>query len=391
MKTHTTSTLKTLIVEKMNPNYKMTVQEIETWTKVLPDIKKELEEQINFFIQSIFHKSLVKKQLQQMQTECTYLLNAIDKYTDLSDEMLALKILAIHCVEYTLLTIINDYGPYADLSLRMNQIHFRLRIDIIKADLIKIKEKLKEQAVEPELQVIVLQGAQELIGKKTGTYERLNYLGDLQLNLLIVLSHTSATNVRESLRSFLYQVHYNTEQFIEFLKKEYRADMGRIKDLHDQLSFLVRVHGHLRKVQPTPKKPKYLRQDTAIYDRLIAFFDTEMVCLKIAIKKAMPIVVPIAAPIPVPQALVDYKLRFNFSVDCLAYLIKLMVNANIIEPGIKAELLRYVAANFQTPGTKVGGMSPGSFLTKYKNVTQSTSVTVKAGLMAMLKLVDKEF
>ncbi|RZL17146.1 MAG: hypothetical protein EOO89_09395 [Pedobacter sp.] len=167
--------------------------------------------------------------------------------------------------------------------------------------------------------------------------------------------------------------------------------MENVPDIHDKKTLLMQMYQRPTKQKPTPKKPKYIWERSMIYDRLIDFLDTEVRCINILIEKAKPKRVAVSAPIAVPFKPVDYKLRFNFSVDCLAYLIKLMVNANVVEPGVKAELLRYVAANFQTPGTKIGGIAEGSFLTKYKNVTQSTSVTVKAGLMAMLKLVDKEF
>ncbi|RZK69456.1 MAG: hypothetical protein EOO92_21965, partial [Pedobacter sp.] len=63
MKTHTTSTLRSLVMEGLNPKQQLSIQEIETWTDVLPEIKEELAKQMKFFARSIFHKSLVKKQL----------------------------------------------------------------------------------------------------------------------------------------------------------------------------------------------------------------------------------------------------------------------------------------------------------------------------------------
>lgn len=101
----------------------------------------------------------------------------------------------------------------------------------------------------------------------------------------------------------------------------------------------------------------------------LAFNAIQMSLPVVLLLKAKPKLISVKAPVPIPYCPADYKLRFNFSVESLAYLIKLLVNANIIEPGIKAELLRYVAANFQTPGTKMGGIAAGSFQTKYKNVS----------------------
>jgi len=378
-------------MEGLNPKQQLSIQEIETWTDVLPEIKEELAKQMRFFARSIFHKSLVKKQLQQMQSECTILLNAIDRYKDLKKEVLPLKVLAIDCLDYTLDKILNEYRPYADLCQDMSRIHYRARIEIIKGHQHKVEEKFKELKVGAELQLVVMECITELISKKTASYVRVQYVADFQLYLIDILSRSTTEGVKENLCDLLYNLHYNTERFIEYLKQEYKSQLENVPDIHDKKSLLMQMYQRPTKQKPTPKKPKYIWERSMIYDRLINFLDTEVRCLNILIEKAKSKRVPISAPIAIPLKPIDYKLRFNFSVDCLAYLIKLMVNANLIEPGIKAELLRYVAANFQTPGTKVGGIAEGSFVTKYKNVTQSTSVTVKAGLMAMLKLVDKEF
>jgi hypothetical protein len=391
MKTHTTSTLRSLVMEGLNPKQQLSTQEIETWADVLPEIKEELAKQMKFFARSIFHKSLVKKQLQQMQSECTILLNAIDRYKDLKEEVLPLKVLAIDCLDYTLDKILNEYRPYADLSHDMSRIHYRARLEIIKGHQHKVDEKFKELEVAADLQSVVMECINELLSKKTASYLRVQYVADFQLYVIDVLSRSTTDGVKESLCDLLYNLHYNTERFIDFIKREYKQNLEDVPDIHDKKTLLMKLYHLPTKQKSTPKRPKYIWERSMIYDRLIDFLDTEVRCLNILIEKAKPKRVPISAPIAVPLKALDYKLRFNFSVDCLAYLIKLMVNANLIEPGIKAELLRYVAANFQTPGTKVGGIAEGSFLTKYKNVTQSTSVTVKAGLMAMLKLVDKEF
>ncbi|RZK63776.1 MAG: hypothetical protein EOO85_30730, partial [Pedobacter sp.] len=54
MRTHTTSTLKSLIADYMHPDNQMSIQEIETWMNVIPEIQIELSKQIQFFVHSIF-------------------------------------------------------------------------------------------------------------------------------------------------------------------------------------------------------------------------------------------------------------------------------------------------------------------------------------------------
>lgn len=390
MRTHTTTTLRTLITEKMHPEIQMSKQEMETWMGVLPEIKDELAKHMTFIVYSIFDNSLVKRQLRQIQSECTFLLNAIDKYDHCVGEMLVLKNNTIDCLNTTLDKIITQYSKYADFSKNMNRIHFREKMTEINEQLVQTKKMMLIQELKGDLQTLILEAFKKIVKYKTATYQQVNYLSNFLPGLNEILHKTVSTNAEEKLCQYLIQHSYNSELFIQFMLKRYEG-IAAIINLWERKTALFRLHCSLRRHKADAKHNRYLPEGNSIYSRLIDFVETELHCATNAIENAKPKLVPIIAPVHVPYKAVDYKLRFNISVDCLAYLIKLMVNANVIDPGIKAELQRYVAENFQTPGTKSIGMSTGSFQTKYKNVTQSTSITVKTALMAMLKLIDKEF
>jgi hypothetical protein len=86
-----------------------------------------------------------------------------------------------------------------------------------------------------------------------------------------------------------------------------------------------------------------------------------------------------------------YKIRFLLSVDALAFFIKLLVQAKVIDGGVRTELLAFVAKVFITPGVSSTGISPGSLGVKYKQVVQRTAMNVRAALMKMVKTIDEEF
>jgi dTDP-4-dehydrorhamnose reductase len=86
-----------------------------------------------------------------------------------------------------------------------------------------------------------------------------------------------------------------------------------------------------------------------------------------------------------------YKIRFLLSVDALAYFFKLMVQATMVDAGVRTELLAFVARVFLTPGAGSNGISAGSLGVKYKQVVQSTAMNVRAALMRMVRLIDDEF
>jgi hypothetical protein len=391
MRTHTTTTLKDLIKVQMNPENQMTAQEIDTWIGALPQIQEELIKHIRFFAHSIFTIPMVKQQLRQIQAECTSLLNLIDKYDSCSGDSLILRTNTVACLEAVLLTLTDNYRQYADLSANINRMHYREIVNNLSTQLPELKERLIYHKISNGLQTVVLNCIKKLIVVKTASYHEVDYVLNILPLLKQILGDACNYTVENKVADCLYRHHHNSNLFISYVISHHETELNKLADLNDRQTYLTRIKFSFRKHSVSPKSPKYTWDGPNIFDHLMKFFDTELACLTIAIEKAKPKIVPIKAPVAVPLRSVDYKLRFTFSVESLAYLIKLMVNANIIEPGIKAELLRHVAANFQTPGTKVGGISEGSFTTKYKNVTQSTSVTVKAGLMAMLKLIDKEF
>jgi hypothetical protein len=78
------------------------------------------------------------------------------------------------------------------------------------------------------------------------------------------------------------------------------------------------------------------------------------------------------------------------NVDCLPYLFRL-VEAHVIETGLKTELLRFIAESFETPGMGANRISAGSLGTKYKQVVQSTATKVRAALKRMLRQLDEDF
>lgn len=57
---------------------------------------------------------------------------------------------------------------------------------------------------------------------------------------------------------------------------------------------------------------------------------------------------------------------------------------------VKTELMRFIAASFETPGMHAGGISATSLGTKYKQVVQSTATKVRAALKRMLKQLDED-
>ena len=92
-----------------------------------------------------------------------------------------------------------------------------------------------------------------------------------------------------------------------------------------------------------------------------------------------------------PPPVENYRIAVAFSVDALAYFFKLLINAGVVIAEPKSQLFSFVARYFKTPGTSQGSLSPHSFTNKYNQTVQATAKTVRAALVRMLKLLDREF
>ncbi len=85
------------------------------------------------------------------------------------------------------------------------------------------------------------------------------------------------------------------------------------------------------------------------------------------------------------------RIRVLFSVDVLAYFFKLLNKAGSLDAGPARQLFIAISKNFITPGIGEGHLSPHSIDNKYNLVVQTTAQNVRALLVKMLKLLDKEF
>lgn len=87
----------------------------------------------------------------------------------------------------------------------------------------------------------------------------------------------------------------------------------------------------------------------------------------------------------------NYRVKVSLSADGLAYLLRLMIEADLIVAKPRTLLMEFVAKYFQTCGIGTSSLSARSLETKYKQVTQNTAKGVSAALKRMLRLLDQQF
>lgn len=397
MRTHTTLTLRTLILNDMNPvKHAMTKNEISIWMETLPVICKEMFDHIGFFVNSIFQKGLVKKQIEQVRKECIYLLDAADVYNDLAADMTGLRDAVIKCLEDVFEQVHFWCTRYKVDDVNMPLRHLRKEQVNLDLQAKSLSSTMKAKDLDSKLQTVILECMTGLLKAKRCNYSRMAYVRGLQTSLSQVCSDSSKEYVNSRVILHLFERDYNTAGFANYYQARITAELAEIYEVDAQFRLLYEYERQFEMLSFKKSTRCYDLERVRIRQVMYTFIRAELNCLKKKGQLARP-VVPAAAPVQHGASstgktgTLAYKVRTTMSVDCLAYLFRLMVEANLIEAGVKTELMRFIAANFETPGMGSNGISPGSLGTKYKQVVQSTATKVRAALKRMLKQLDEDF
>ncbi|WP_316814089.1 hypothetical protein [Pedobacter heparinus] len=409
MRTHTTKTLRELVLTDMDPEkYQMSQHEIGVWLQTIPEITKEMFETLHFFTCHLFNKAMICRQLRQIHKECIYLLDKIEKVGALATEMEQLRLAVIKCLDQIVEKLLDDYTKYLEFDILMPVRHLRSGQLKVTSGMKALQVVFDALGVPQKLQQVILACMND-VGKGTRCfYERMVYVQALQEGLLELCRHSHKSCIHADLLRFLVERNYNTEAFIGYYKKAFADELTELVDEPEQLKYLEALERDLN-IRPYRKSVFcYDHKRSRAKDVLHAFVlseldmrqreaeqrrraELEAFRASQAVKARTEANVGDAKMKEGTAFMPGYKIRTPLSVDALAYLLKLLIVAKVIEPGVKTELFAFIAGIFQTPGTGLNGISPGSFETKYKQVVQNTAKTVRVLLVRMLKVLDEEF
>ncbi|MBB5437716.1 hypothetical protein HDC92_001390 [Pedobacter sp. AK017] len=396
MRTHTTLTLRKLIVNDMDlRKYEMTQQEINVWIETLPRVAEEMLKHLDQFSYSIFGKELIRRQIRQVQRESIYLLDAADRHQQLSKPLLPLKKAVVTCLDQIIGHINEHCSHYASdevclpkLHLKKEQIIIANQFDILCAGLTKLN-------VEAELQKVIKDPVSDLLRSKRCSYYKIAYLKRVMDILIQECEKWDKNYISSPLIRQLYETNFNSESFIKYYQKSITEDLAEMETIDEKCSKLYRYQ-HDFSMHNFRKAAKGFDPNCSkINEILLKFVKTELGCLE----RLKQVIMPVARPGIVTPAYKNsmhapdgsYKIRTDMSVDQLAYFFKLLIKAKVIDVGVRTELMAFVAGSFNTPGTGSSGISAASLETKYKQVVQSTAKHIKSKLMQMIKHLDEEF
>ncbi|TDQ09978.1 hypothetical protein [Pedobacter metabolipauper] len=396
MRTPTTTTLRDLIVNEMNvEKHTMTPEEIGLHCQTLPVIQEEMFKILDFFRRSIFNREMVRRQIHQIQTECAGLINALDRYTNLPELMQPLKTAVMKCLDEISQKLDTDFETYLNLDIRMPLIYLRGIQAEIQSDIAMVSAGFKKHGADPKLQAIILESITDVAKAIQVENYRVRYVKSLQYSLISLCNRASNHEINNDLCELLLTLNYNPDAFVKYYRSRITRELSEIYELKEQFNYLYLEEKMLDSHPMRKYKLAFDRSRKKAREILILFVRAELSYLQ---KResilhpdpvTMPVVVNPVAYSPRPGS--SYKIRFSLSVDALAYLIRLMIQAKVIESGVRTELLSFIAGCVQTPGIGSNGISPTSLGVKYKQVVQSTANQIRAALKRMLHILDTEF
>jgi len=395
MRTHTTYTLRTLILNDMNEEkHKMTRQEIGTWTAMLPEITKEMFDTICFFTNSIFQRSLVGRQIRQIQHECITLLDHVDKYQNLPPIVDALKSAVIKCLDQVLEKIESDCSTYLDYEILMPSLHLKREKIAVESDMNLLVLALKNLAADRKLQKLIIECMTDLLKSARCYYYRMIYVKKLQESLIQLCKKTTKAGIDDDLMTHLLALNYNTVGFVKYYQQKVANELAACIEEEAQFEYLNLCENnfgnpHYRK-SALSYDLKLRRVNHILHDFVRLELNIRHKRVALAREHLRAAELKQVTVVPKPTSC-TYKIRTGLSVSALAYFIKLMIKARVIEPGVRTELLAFMAGIFQTPHCASTGISANSLGVKYNNVVQTSVTTVRVLLVRMLKLLDDEY
>lgn len=395
--------LRYLIVHDMDgAKHQMTDPEMEVWIETLPQISQEMKEGIHFIAHMPIVGSIVRRRIDQINKECVSLLDDLDKLPLPDTENTLAKALRIG-VQFHLEELMEHlhelYPGYLDADFRLPIIQLRRQSEELRNILLLIRAGFNKHGIDNTLSSLIIQCIEAVVKLKRVSYRRMEYLTALQLKILEVLKTEPVDSQvsTEMLAWTLVTEDFNHPHFTRWFMTWMRSCLDKESN-EEQDRLLSRWENKCRHATYRKNMVRYDKDYRKCQTILMEF-------LKIEKSRRIPEVSPVPpaqtyyerpAPQPFnsgakPQQQNSTKVNFLFSVEALAYLIKLLIGAKVIEAGIKTELFAAFASLFQTAGTAENGISAGSLNTKFKNVTQTTAKNLRAALMKMVALIDEEF
>lgn len=201
------------------------------------------------------------------------------------------------------------------------------------------------------------------------TYEKAFFINTLIQELQQTMESVSEEDINDCLRSLLTHLDYNDENYFRYYLDFIKSGMPEIESHTDQLE---RLALHFKIISQSHSKNGIIYDDTVppIREQLMEWILDEIQYLE---KKLRLNTLSLIKEDDFAKA--DFKIEFDISVSQLACLIKVFIEAGIIQNKNISELIRFLSKFAKTKRSE--SISNESFRIKYYNVESGTKQSVR--------------
>ncbi len=201
------------------------------------------------------------------------------------------------------------------------------------------------------------------------TYEKASFIETLIQALQQTMETVLTEDIDDSIRSLLTHLDYNDECYFKYHVDFIKSQTSEIESLTDQLE---RLAFHFKVVSQSHSKNGLIYDDTLppIREQLMDWILEEIQYLEKKLRLSALSLIK-----DDDFAKTDFKIEFDISVSQLACLIKVFIEAGIIQNKNISELIRFLARFVKTKRSE--SISNESFRIKYYNVESGTKQSVR--------------
>jgi len=343
-----------------------------------------LQQALDELVSSKQREILVKRKMWQLQLRCALILDLLSEENNaatMPNKTTALAAMLMRLLAYQHLYFQNYFNlnytapkPYVDAYFAGFKPHYQV-----------LAAGLKKKKIAPALLEIVM-GVFSVQEKQSSyTYQQLLYLKQLQVSLITFCQKIADEAFEQTLLAYLIYLNFNHSPLIKYvilvIDQEHAAQLG----VKAQFELWCAKEQYFSALA-TKNVAGYHDLQGSAKSQILNHITCGIVYHQRNTANAMA----------VPQqathlAISPYRIKLNISADALAYLLRLLIETEVVDAEPRSQLILFVSKHFQTAGIGEELLSANSLTTKYKQVVQRTALQLRGILKRMTKVIDSNF
>ncbi len=213
------------------------------------------------------------------------------------------------------------------------------------------------------------------------TYRNLSYLKKFTSELSEIKENTENSHLFSSIKIKLFYLNYNAVSFFNFITDEIIEEVTKIDT---NCGKIEKLSWFLKHTNQLPQKPglAFPQGQKSIQNMVSHWIIEEIYHLEKSIQLSISY-----NKNSLNELSDNFKIITDLSVSQLAYLLKILIETDILKNQNDRELIKFIAVNTRTK--KAETISPESLQVKFYNVEENTKDEMKSFIIKLLNHINK--